>query len=392
MSLRGFPEEVRDWLGTNCPPGVRGKRYGYTGGRGARIGDSAFTEWFDRCVERGFTVPTWPLEYGGAGLTAAENDILTRELRAIQAPRPLLGMGVNLIGPTILEFGSQEQKSFHLPRIAEGEIRWCQGYSEPGAGSDLAGLQTRAVSNGNHYTINGSKIWTSGAHVSDWIFCLVRTDSNAPKHEGISFLLMPLDSAGISVRQIDLIAGGSEFCEVFFTDVNVPKSNLLGEENKGWSIAKRLLQYERFSVTEPGASGFSLVVGGVDEIAKSYVGMADGRIQDPVLRNEITRNAMDARSLDLTIQRIKQESADGDAVNVTTSILKYYSSELTCEEDELRIQAMGAASLGWEGPGFSDLELSSTRKWLTNKAARIAGGTSEIQLNIIAKRVLGLPD
>jgi alkylation response protein AidB-like acyl-CoA dehydrogenase len=301
-------------------------------------------------------------------------------------------MGVNLIGPTVLEFGSDELRSFHLPGIARGGVHWCQGYSEPGAGSDLAGLRTRAVSDGDHYVVNGSKIWTSGAHLADWVFCLVRTDPSVAKHDGISFLLIPLEAPGISIKQIDLIAGGSDFCEVFFTDVRVPKRNRLGEENAGWSIAKRLLQYERHSVTEPGASGFSLAVDDGADVARAYVGEADGRLVDPILRDHITRNTIDARALNLTTRRIKEVSAQGDAVNVTTSILKYCSSELTCREDELRLQAMGTQCLGWEGSGFSDWEISMGRTWLKNKASTIAGGTSEIQLNIIAKRVLGLPD
>jgi alkylation response protein AidB-like acyl-CoA dehydrogenase len=354
--------------------------------------DSDLIDWFNRCHERGITVPTWPKAYGGAALNDEENSVLTLEMRSIQAPRPLAGMGVNLIGPTILEFGTDEQKNLHLPAIASGEVRWCQGYSEPGAGSDLAGLQTKAVKEGDDYIVNGSKIWTSGAHRADWIFCLVRTDPRVPKHYGISFLLFPMTSAGISVKQIELISGGSDFCQVFFTDVRVPVKNRLGEENMGWSLAKRLLQYERFSVTEPGASGFELTVGGLGDTAKKYSGVSGDRIQDPVLRDRIAGNAINSHALDLTMQRIKQESANTDAVSVTTSILKYCSTELTCEEDELRLLAMGTRGLGWEGESFSNWELSMARKWLKNKAARIAGGTSEVQLNIIAKRVLGLPD
>ncbi len=392
MSSEEFRLEIRDWLKSNCPRNIRGKQFGYAGGKQRVDMDSDFLEWFDRCAEKGFTAPTWPTEYGGAGLSDVERTTLYREMRAIQAPVPLIGMGVNLIGPTILEFGSDAQKSLFLRRIARGEIRWCQGYSEPGAGSDLAGLQTKAVKDGDDYIVNGSKIWTSGAHRADWIFCLVRTDPKVPKHDGISFLLFSMDSPGISVKQIELISGGSEFCEVFFTDVRVPVENRLGEENRGWSIAKRLLQYERFSVTEPGASGFDLTIGGLSEIAKQYLGESDGRIQDPVLRDRIIGNAIDSHALELTMQRIKQESENSDAVSVTTSILKYCSTELTCEEDELRLLAMGTRSLGWEGGSFSDWELSMGRKWLKNKAARIAGGTSEVQLNIIAKRVLGLPD
>jgi alkylation response protein AidB-like acyl-CoA dehydrogenase len=372
-----YRTEIRAWLDVNCPQSIRGTGIVFAGGSKKPVRSDDFQTWFNRCLEKGLTAPTWPAVYGGAELDQDKATVLAQEMRAIRAPRPLSGMGL---------------KSTHLPGIARGEVRWCQGYSEPGAGSDLAGLQTKAVDDTTHYIVNGSKIWTSGANVSDWIFCLVRTNSEVPKHEGISFLLFSMDSPGVDVKSIELISGGSEFCEVFFTDVRVPKENLLGEENKGWSIAKRLLQYERFTVTEPGASGFSLAIGGLSEIAKKYSGESEGAISDAQLRDQIIRNAMNASALHLTTQRIKEESSASDVVNVTTSILKYYSTEITCEEDELRIQAMGTHGLGWEGQGFSDWELSMGRKWLNNKAARIAGGTSEIQLNIIAKRVLGLPD
>ena len=386
-----FRNEIREWLEENCPQSVRGLESYYAGGMKNSFPSQDIEHWFNRCLERGFTVPAWPVEYGGAALQQGELTVLAQEMLEIGAPKPLAGMGVNLIGSTLLEFGTDEQKARHLPLIASGKVRWCQGYSEPGAGSDLASLQTKAESDGDEYVINGSKIWTSGADRSDWIFCLVRTNTKVAKHDGISFLLFSMDSPGVSVKPIDLIGGSSDFCQVFFTDVRASKKDLLGKENQGWAVAKRLLQYERFTVTEPGASGFSLSIGGLPEIARKFSGEIQGRISDNSLRDRIIRNEMDASALKLTTDRIKQENSS-DTVTVATSILKYCSTEITCEEDEIRLQAMGHQGFGWEGNSFSGWELEMARKWISNKALRIAGGTSEVQLNVIAKRVLLLPD
>ena len=388
-TLETFRTETRAWLQDNCPEVIRGSGLSFAGGDKEPIQNEDFKSWFDACVSRGYTVPSWPREYGGAELSPAEVKVLHEEMRAMRAPQPLVGMGYSMIGPTLLEMGDDEQKARHLLRIARGETRWCQGYSEPGAGSDLAALQTRAVSEGDSYIVNGSKIWTSGADKADWIFCLVRTDPKASKHEGISFVLFPMDASGVTVKPIVLIAGTSPFCETFFDDVKVPKSERVGPENRGWAIAKRLLQHERFSIGGPSAPSKA---NKLSSIAKQYVGELDGKLADAHLRDDILKNEMSARAFKLTTQRSAQENAKGESITFATSMFKYYSTELTCEEDELKLKAMGTQSLGWGGENFSRREIAITRSWLFDKALTIAGGSSEVQLNIIAKRVLALPD
>ena len=388
-TLETFRTETRAWLQDNCPEVIRGSGLSFAGGDKEPIQNEDFKSWFDACVSRGYTVPSWPREYGGAELSPAEVKVLHEEMRAMRAPQPLVGMGYAMIGPTLLEMGDDEQKARHLLRIARGETRWCQGYSEPGAGSDLAALQTRAVSDGDSYIVNGSKIWTSGADKADWIFCLVRTDPKASKHEGISFVLFPMDASGVTVKPIVLIAGTSPFCETFFDDVKVPKSERVGPENRGWAIAKRLLQHERFSIGGPSAPSKA---NKLSSIAKQYVGELGGKLADANLRDDILKNEMSARAFKLTTQRSAQENAKGESITFATSMFKYYSTELTCEEDELKLKAMGTQSLGWEGENFSRREIAITRSWLFDKALTIAGGSSEVQLNIIAKRVLALPE
>ena len=256
--MEKFRSEVRGWLDENCPETMRTKGTEddwVWGGKAARFPHPDAKTWMDDMGAKGWTCPTWPVEYGGGGLSQDQNKILQEELSRIHARPPLLSFGISMLGPVLLEFGSEAQKLEHLPKIVRGEIRWCQGYSEPGSGSDLASLQTKAVLQGDEYLINGSKIWTSFAHLSDWIFCLVRTDPDAPKHDGISFILFDMSSQGVSARPIQLISGSSQFCETFFEDVKVPRGNLVGEVNKGWMIAKRLLQHERNMVAGMGTQG-----------------------------------------------------------------------------------------------------------------------------------------
>ena len=376
-------EDFRVWVADNCPEEVRGSNFDYGGGSKQPITDSAFRRWFDACVERGFTVPEWPTRYGGAGLDRRGARALREAMRAFRAPVPLAGAGTTMLGSTLLEFGTDDQKARHLPRTARGEVRWCQGYSEPGAGSDLASLRTRAVDHGDYYLVNGSKIWTSNANMSDWIFCLVRTDPDAPKQKGISFVLFSLDDPGATVNTIDLINGSSHFCEAFFVDVKVEKGDLIGRENDGWSIAKRLLQYERSSV---GDGQFLPRGGSLPRVLERYAG------DDATARQNVLRIEMDDAAYQLTKSRAAQQSREGNTGTFATSTFKYLSSELESRRLEATISMMGTLGLGWAGDGFSREELDSTRKWLMSKGFLIAGGSSEVQLNIIAKRVLGLPD
>jgi len=387
--LSAFRSEARAWLERNCPSELRGTGSSFEGGVKEPISE-ARRRWFDACYERGWTVPSWPKAYGGAGLDPAQHRALRAEMAAIGAPAPLTGMGVSMIGPTLLEFGSDAQRAEHLPRVAAGQVRWCQGYSEPGAGSDLASLKTRAEDRGDYYLINGSKIWTTLADKADWIFCLVRTDPTAPKHDGISFVLFPMDQPGVTVKPINLIAGNSDFCECFFDNVKALKSNLIGQQNRGWTIAKRLLQYERSSISGPG--GGIRTRGSLPDLAKRYVGAADDRIADPATRDEVASIEMDARAFALTLRRATEENSAGRTETFATSMFKYYSTELDARRAEANVRFMGTQGVGWEGDAFSAEELQTTRLWLFGKALTIAGGSSEVQLNIVAKRVLGLPD
>ena len=349
--------------------------------------------WLERMAERGWTVPRWPNEYGGGGLSADEDKILQEELRNIRARSPLQSFGIWMLGPALLEFASEEQKLHYLPQIARGEIRWCQGYSEPSYGSDLAGLQTRAEDKGDYYLVNGAKIWTCYADMADWIFCLVRTDPDAPKHEGISFLLFDMESEGVDTSPIPLISGSSPFCQTFFDDVKVPKTQLVGELNKGWTIAKRLLQHERQMVS--GIGGNSALGGSgasLEQLAKEYTGETDGRISDAATRASVCEHRMNDRAFQLTLGRSGEEAKAGKADGNLASMFKYYGTEQNKRKYERLLEIMGTQAVGWDGNAFTDREIGTTRQWLRSKANSIEGGTSEVQLNVIAKRVLGLPD
>jgi len=392
--LTAFEAETRAWLEANCPASMRTPMADdetVWGGRNATYKNPDAKLWLDRMAKRGWTAPTWPTVYGGGGLNGDEAAVLRREMRRLGCRPPLASFGLWMLGPVLLEFGTEAQRQEHLPKIVRGEIRWCQGYSEPGAGSDLAGLQTRAVDKGEHYLVNGQKVWTSFANFADWIFCLVRTDPDAPKHQGISFLLFDMDDPGVTTQPIRLISGSSPFCQTFFDDVRVPKRNLIGEINQGWTIAKRLLQHERAMISEIGSNGRGVSRSVVDA-ARHYAGESNGRIADPILRDDVARQEMDAQSFALTLKRAAAEAEAGNGPDAASSMFKYYGTELNKRKYELLVAAMGEQGLGWEGEGFEDDELGVTRAWLRSKANSIEGGTSEVQLNVIAKRVLGLPD
>lgn len=392
MSLDAFREETRAWLEENCPASIRTPMPADEmsgGGRRATYKNPDTKVWLDRCAEKGFTAPTWPKEYGGAELDVSQAQVLREEMNRIKARPPLQGMGLTMIGPALLEFGTDEQKAEHLPKIADGSIWWCQGYSEPNAGSDLASLKTSAVLDGDEYVINGQKVWTSGADKADWIFCLVRTDPNAPKHSGITFILFDMDQPGVSVKPIKLISGLSPFCETFFQDARALRKNVIGNVNEGWTVAKRLLQYERTMIGGGGVRGQARPL---PEIAKDYVGEIDGRVADSSLRDELVQHSMNDRCFGLTVRRNTEESQSTKAPSFVSSMFKLYGTEQNKRRYELMLNCMGSQMLGWEGEGFEASELEQTRAWLRTKANSIEGGTSEVQLNIIAKRVLGLPD
>lgn len=400
-SLQQFRESTRAWLEQNCPESMRTPMVPEEivwGGRNAEFKNPESKIWLERMADKGWTCPTWPAEYGGGGLSKDEAIVLEQELARINARPALTSFGISMLGPVLLEYGNHQQKAEHIPKIIRGEIRWCQGYSEPGSGSDLASLKTRAELDGDHYIINGSKVWTSYADKADWIFCLVRTDFEVPKHSGISFILFDMDSPGVSTKPIQLISGSSPFCETFFDDVRVPASNLVGQLNDGWTIAKRLLQHERTMISGFGLAGgqgdrggTTSTVASLEGAAKYYRGDSD-RLSDAVLRDRIAQFKIDSEAFALTSQRSVEESKQGQGPNATSSMLKYYGCELNKRRYELMLQAIGNQGLGWEGEGFKADELQITREWLRSKANSIEGGTAEVQLNIVAKRVLGLPD
>jgi alkylation response protein AidB-like acyl-CoA dehydrogenase len=393
--LDTFRAETRAWLEENCPESMRTpmpERETPWGGRNADFPNPDTKVWLDRMASRGWTAPEWPAEYGGGGLSKDQARILQQEMSRINARTPLASFGLWMLGPALLEFASEEQKKKYLGEIVRGEIRWCQGYSEPGAGSDLAGLQTKAEDKGDHYLVNGQKVWTSYADQCDWIFCLVRTDSSV-KHDGISFLLIDMDTPGVEARPIKLISGASPFCETFLTDVVVPKENLVGELNKGWTIAKRLLEHERTMISAMGMGGGGAAsMGGMEAMAKENFGEDGDKIANPAIREAVTNHKMDHQAFALTLKRAADEAKAGQGMGAAASMFKYYGTELNKRRFELLLDVMGTQALGWEGEGFDARELSITRSWLRSKGNSIEGGTSEVQLNVIAKRVLGLPD
>ena len=398
-ALNEFRSDTRAWLEENCPTSMRTpmvEEEQVNGGDKKRSTNPDSYVWLERMAEKGWTVPNWPKEYGGAGLSKEEYVVLLEEMARINARAPLMGMGITMIGPTLLEFGTDDQKQRHLPKIASGEIRWCQGYSEPGAGSDLASLQTRAEDKGDYFVINGQKIWTTGANYADWMFCLVRTDPQAPKHDGISFVLFTMDQPGVETRPIRLISGSSPFCETFFTDAIAQKNDLVHQLNRGWTVGKRLLQHERSGIhtlaaAATGRNARTTTGMSLPEAAVHYVGLADGRLADAALRDDILRHRMNSKAFALTQSRSVQES-EGGTPGAATSIFKLYGAEIRKEQLELQLKVRGTQALGWEGDAFSAEERDITRNWLGSKAGSIAGGSNEVQLNIIAKRVLGLPD
>jgi acyl-CoA dehydrogenase len=390
--LEAFREETRRWLTDNAPPSMKtpapsredlcwgGKKGSYS---------AEVLRWRDVMAERGWTAPTWPKEYGGGGLSADQAKVLAEEMAAQSLRVPLIGFGLWMIGPLLLQEGSDALRREHLPAIVKGRIRWCQGYSEPSAGSDLASLQTRAVVDGDDLVVNGQKIWTSYGDKSDWMFLLVRTDSSVRKQDGITFVLLDMTTSGVSVRPIRLISGASPFCETFFTDVRIPERNVVGERNRGWGIARALLGHERNMIAdvykEPDDAARLL------RAARKALGEEGGRITDATVRDRIVQLEIDQACFDGTISRGKAAAKAGAKPGHETSILKYYGTELNQRRRELHVAIAGPAALGWEGPGFDEADLQLTRDWLRSRGNTIEGGTSEIQLNIIAKRVLGLP-
>jgi len=377
--LDAFRSDVRDWLEANCPAEmrqpIRSEADVCWGGRNWTFQSDSQRQWLDATAARGWTVPDWPKDYGGGGLAADEARVLKEEMQRIGARPPLTSFGISMLGPALLHFGTEEQKRHYLPQIARGEIRWCQGYSEPGAGSDLAGLQTKAEDKGDHWVVNGQKVWTSYADKADWIFCLVRTSTEA-KQGGISFLLFDMETPGVSTKPILLISGSSPFCETFFDDVKVPKEQIVGEVNRGWDVAKYLLGHEREMISGMGLGG-----GGSLGAAMKPA--------DPFLRAEIAAFDVDALAFAAMSERFAAMWKAGEAHPASPSMMKYAGTELNKRRNELAMAAGGSDALEWNSDRSKKGRPS--RDWLRSKGNSIEGGTSEIQLGIVAKHILRLP-
>jgi len=386
--LESFRANARAWIEANFPASLAFKNpVPYQNDAPYAEADPDFRLWRERLAERKWGAPGWPAEFGGAGLGAEQVRIINEEMSRIGAFSPMRMTGLTMLAPTLMEYGTPEQKARHLPPIARGEVRWCQGFSEPGAGSDLAALQTRCLDMGDHWLVSGQKIWTSGANHADWCFALVRTDTSR-KQGGISFLLIDMTSPGIETRPIVLISGSSHFCEMFLDEVKVPKENIVGRVNEGWAVAKRLLQFERDSLAEGRSEAPSLL-----PLARAHVGTDEsGRIADLDLRGRLIGHAMRAQAYSLTVRRKAAEGRVQGGADDTVPVIKNLGSEVGQERFELVMEILGNQGLGWDGEGYGADELEAARQWLHSKAYSIYGGSQEIQNNIAAKRVLGLPD
>ncbi|MBP0047471.1 acyl-CoA dehydrogenase family protein [Marinobacterium sp. AK62] len=393
-AIETFRAETRAWLEANCPESLRGPAAAgelVWGGSSVEFATEDQRLWFERMRDKGWFCPDWPTAYGGGGLSPEEDAVLQQELKRLKCRPPQINLGIWMLGPVLLEFGTEEQKQRLLTPMARGEVRWCQGFSEPNAGSDLANIRTAAVDAGDHFVVNGSKIWTSYGDKSDWMYCLVRTDnSSGKKQEGISLVVLDMHAEGVEARPIDLISGKSTFCEVFFDNVKVPKENLIGPLNGGWTLAKRLLQHERSAMSKFGE--FSLPTHfDLMSILGDYLPQAETP-SDIALRARAQAAALDEHAYNLTVQRMGQQARAGQDVSGIAAIMKLVHSEQEKQKFELLVDVMGHRALGWDGDEFSEQELAISKAWLLSYTQTIAGGSSEVQLNVIAKRVLNLPD
>jgi acyl-CoA dehydrogenase len=393
IDLEEFRQDIRAFIAEHAPQSLygarRGRFDGFWGGRKATP-EPDVTRWFEAALERRLIAPTWPQEFGGGGLSREHATVWEEELTQRALPPPLVGVGLTMIGPTLLDYGTEQQKREHLPRIVRGEVRWAQGYSEPGAGSDLASVSTRAVRDGDDFIINGQKIWTTHADKSDFIFALVRTNTQVKKQLGITFILIDMETPGVSTRPIALISGWSPFCETFFDNVRVPLKNVIGDVDAGWTVAKALLGYERSMIGEAMSSELD----GAEELlvtrARRALGASDGPLPDTDLRSDIAQLAMDVQAFSIAVDRLRQTVQEGHKPGAESSTLKIVGSDLKQRRWELGVRVAGPDGLGWEGSPYDAEDLKTTREWLRSRANTIEGGSSEIQLNIIAKQVLGL--
>ncbi len=411
MRLSDSPEEakwraeVREFLRKDLPGAIRirgdgaaanlenaearGRPEARGGGSGFSLQGGAMGEWRQKLAERGWIAPAWPQQYGGAGLSTMEQFIMNEEFAEAGAPQ-IGGMGVSMAGPTIIVHGTEEQKAEHLPKILRGETHWCQGYSEPGSGSDLASLQTRAVRDGDDFIINGQKIWTSGAHLANWMFMLARTDPDAPKHRGISYFLVDFSSPGITVQPLINMGGNTGFNQVYFDNVRVPARNVVGEINRGWYVGTTTLDFERSSIGS--AVGVRRSVEGLirwskaNEDGKSMLG------RNQALRYELVDRYIEANVAKMLSYRVVHMQNVGMIPNHEASMAKLFVTELSQRIARTSMKAAGLYGLAWdrESP-WAARRAEPARSYVQTVSSTIAGGTSEIQRNIIAQRGLQMP-
>lgn len=382
--LDSFRLEVREWLAENCPVELRNRPRGmdtsFWGGRNPVYPSEQHKLWFERMASRAWTVPTWPAEYGGGGLDAAQGRVLKQEMERIGAPDALSSLGIMMLGPALLKFGTEEQKLEHIPLIAQGKIRWAQGYSEPGAGSDLASLTTKGEDKGDHFLVNGQKIWTTYGHKADMIFTLVRTEPDAPKHLGISFLLIDMAQPGVNATPIRMISGNEHFAQTFFDDAVVPKANLVGEQGRGWDVAKYLLTFERSSMGQSlgGGAGSTMAEVAIDRLGR------EGLAREPGLRREVAETMMETWAMQIAGERMYDAGKAGVLSPFSPNVMKLLGTELAARRTRL------AMSLG----GFDELAVDGrdTYEWLQAPPNCVAGGSNEVQLNVLSKRALELPE
>ena len=371
-----FRKDVRTWLEANLPVALRG--------RTTRPPPAELMPWYRTLSEKGWVAPHWPKQYGGMGATLNEQIIMTEELARIGAPQ-LPAQGLNHIGPLLIEFASEAQKAKHLPPIVAGTVIWAQGYSEPGAGSDLASLSTRATLESDHFVVRGQKIWTTWGHHSDWMFALVRTDPQAqPRHAGISFLLIDLHSPGIRIRPIKTIAGDDEFSEVFFDDVIVPAENLVGKLNDGWRLANALLGHERLGTSNPQYPLMAL-----DRI--KTMARASGVMSDPAFQDRLAAASINVTALSALFSHAVELANQKQSPGPESSIIKIFGSELLQSLNELLLEASGGHAVAVDpvATEFGDVDVSAS--YFQSRRVTIYGGSSEIQRNVVARRVLNLP-
>jgi len=381
--LENFRAEIRAWIEANCPEEMRKPVQGEDdicwGGRNFVFKNAAQKQWMEVCAAKGYTVPDWPMPYGGAGMSPAEAKIWREELTRAGARPPLSSFGIWMLGPALLKFGTEEQKVLYLNQIARGEIRWCQGYSEPGSGSDLVSLQTYGEDKGDHWVVNGQKIWTSYADKADWIFCLVRTDKTNV-YQGISFLLFDMTTPGVTTKPILLISGNSPFCETFFDNVVVPKDQIVGDVNRGWDVAKYLLGHEREMISGGGLGTDMMSIGA------QYKDVAR---EEPVLRADMADFDVEVMAFRAMSEKFVDEMKVGKGHPASPNMMKYVGTELNKRRHELLMAAGGSAALEWESA--ESRGGAKARTWLRTKANSIEGGTSEVMLGVVAKRILDLP-